>query len=51
MDLDMYHHPSNQENLKKLRSYGNIVLPVGKGPLASGLDGKGRMLEPTEIVS
>ena len=51
MDLDMYHHPSNQDNLKKLRSYGNIVLPVGKGPLASGLDGKGRMLEPTEIVS
>ena len=40
-----------KDNLKKLRSYGNIVLPVGKGPLSSGLDGKGRMLEPTEIVS
>ena len=51
MDLDMYDHPSNQKNLKKLKNYGNIILPVGKGPLASGLYGNGRMLEPNEIIS
>ena len=51
MDLDMYSHPSNQKNLDSLKTYGNKVLPVGDGFLASGLEGKGRMLEPNEIVS
>jgi len=51
MDLDMYSHPSNQKNLDALKTYGNKVLPVGDGFLASGLEGKGRMLEPNEIVS
>jgi len=51
MDLDMYEHPTNKKNLKKLKSYGNIILPVGKGFLASGLNGKGRMLEPEEIIN
>ena len=51
MDLDMYSHPSNQKNLEALKTYGNKVLPVGDGFLASGLEGKGRMLEPNEIVS
>ena len=51
MDLDMYSHPSNQKNLDALKNYGNKVLPVGDGFLASGLEGKGRMLEPNEIVS
>ena len=51
MDLDMYDHPSNQKNLKKLKTYGNIIMPVGKGQLASGLYGNGRMLEPNQIIS
>jgi phosphopantothenoylcysteine decarboxylase/phosphopantothenate--cysteine ligase len=51
MDLDMYAHPSTQENINTLKSYGNHVLDVGEGFLASGLEGKGRMLEPEEIVS
>ena len=51
MDLDMYEHPTNKNNLKKLKSYGNIILPVGEGFLASGLNGKGRMLEPEEIIN
>ena len=50
MDLEMYAHPANQRNLKSLESIGTIVLPVGEGFLASGLQGKGRMLEPHEIV-
>lgn len=51
MDLDMYAHPTTQHNLVVLKSYGNIVLPVGEGELASGLKGAGRMLEPEEIIS
>ena len=50
MDLDMYAHPANQFNLEKLKSRGNKILPVGEGFLASGLYGKGRMLEPEEII-
>lgn len=50
MDLDMYAHPANQLNLEKLRAIGKKVLPVGEGFLASGLHGKGRMLEPDKIV-
>ena len=51
MDLDMYAHPSNKKNISTLKSYGNKVLPVGEGQLASGLEGKGRMLEPEEIIN
>ena len=50
MDLDMYAHPSTQNNLSTLENFGNRVLPVGEGMLASGLEGKGRMLEPNEIM-
>ena len=50
MDLDMYAHNANQENLKILKSFGHQVLPVREGFLASGLHGKGRMLSPEEIV-
>ena len=49
MDLDMYAHPSNQKNINLLASYGNQILPVGEGDLASGLVGKGRMMEPHQI--
>jgi phosphopantothenoylcysteine decarboxylase/phosphopantothenate--cysteine ligase len=37
-------------NLKKLQEYGNHIIPVGNGFLASGLYGDGRMAEPEEIV-
>lgn len=50
MDLDMYVHPSTQENLETLRSRGNIIIEPGCGELASHLVGKGRMEEPEEIV-
>lgn len=50
MDLDMYAHPSTQENLNTLRSRGNIIIEPGCGELASHLVGKGRMEEPEEIV-
>lgn len=50
MDEDMWHHPSTKENLKKLESFGNKILPVEKGELASGLFGDGRMAEPEQII-
>ena len=51
MDLDMYKHPSTTENLRRLKSFGNTIIAPGKGELASGLHGEGRMAEPEEIVS
>ena len=50
MDLDMYAHPSTQNNLDTLRSYGNIIIEPQSGFLASGLEGKGRMEQPDRIV-
>lgn len=51
MDLDMYQHPTTQENLRKLQSFGNHVIEPQSGFLASGLEGKGRMEEPERIVA
>lgn len=51
MDLDMYAHPSTQQNLKTLQSYGNHIIEPGTGFLASKLEGKGRMEEPENIVT
>ncbi|MBR5240877.1 MAG: bifunctional phosphopantothenoylcysteine decarboxylase/phosphopantothenate--cysteine ligase CoaBC [Muribaculaceae bacterium] len=51
MDLDMYKHPSTQANLKTLQSFGNQIIEPASGFLASGLEGKGRMEEPENIVA
>ncbi|GIJ96129.1 phosphopantothenoylcysteine decarboxylase [Capnocytophaga stomatis] len=51
MDLDMYAHPTVNENLNKLKSFGNQIIPVVYGELASGLVGQGRMAEPEDIVN
>ena len=51
MDLDMYAHPSTQQNLDRLRSFGNQIIEPQSGFLASGLEGKGRMEEPEKIVA
>ena len=50
MDLDMWKHPSSQNNIALLQSYGNILIDAEEGELASGLYGKGRMAEPETIV-
>ena len=51
MDLDMFAHPSTQQNLDRLRSFGNRIIEPGEGELASHLIGKGRMEEPEQIVA
>ena len=50
MDLDMYKHPSTQENMERLKSFGNHIIEPASGFLASGLEGKGRMEEPEKII-
>jgi len=51
MDLDMYQHPTTQQNMDRLRSFGNHIIEPQSGFLASGLEGKGRMEEPENIIA
>jgi len=51
MDLDMFKHPAVQNNIKKLKSFGNNIIDAETGELASGLEGKGRMAEPEKILA
>lgn len=51
MDLDMWAHPSTQQNVARLEAWGNHIIPVEDGELASGLSGKGRLAEPENIVA
>jgi len=50
MDVDMWRHPATRENVRKLEAFGNRLIPVESGELASGLHGAGRMAEPEQIV-
>lgn len=50
MDEDMWLHPSTRSNIQKLQSFGNTIIPVAHGELASGLIGEGRMAEPQALV-
>ncbi len=51
MDEDMWLHPSTQANRSKVRAFGNHIIPVAHGELASGLIGEGRMAEPEDMVA
>ena len=51
MDLDMYRHPTTQQNMQRLQAFGNHIIEPQSGFLASGLEGKGRMEEPEKIVA
>ncbi len=50
MDLDMYKHFSTVNNLDILVKNGNQIIEPTEGELASGLEGKGRMAEPDQIL-
>ena len=49
MDLDMYRHPSTNDNIKILVQRGHHIIEPTSGELASGLCGEGRMEEPENI--
>jgi phosphopantothenoylcysteine decarboxylase / phosphopantothenate---cysteine ligase len=51
MDLDMLKHIAVQENIDKLKKWGNIIIEPAEGELASGLEGKGRMEDPEKIAA
>ena len=50
MDEDMWLHQSTKKNILLLQSFGNTILPVTNGELASGLIGEGRMMEPEDML-
>ncbi len=50
MDEDMWHHTTTQRNLETITGFGNHLIPVENGELASGLIGDGRMAEPESII-
>jgi phosphopantothenoylcysteine decarboxylase/phosphopantothenate--cysteine ligase len=50
MDGGMLAHPATQANLKTLAERGVTLLGPAEGRMASGLVGRGRMVEPDEIL-
>lgn len=50
MDVDMFLHVATQQNIETLVKRGVKIIDPNSGELASGLEGKGRMAEPDEIV-
>jgi phosphopantothenoylcysteine decarboxylase/phosphopantothenate--cysteine ligase len=50
MDEEMWHHPTTKKNISQLVTYGNSVIEVKEGELASGIFGQGRMTEPEDIL-
>lgn len=51
MNPAMWSHPATKAGLDILRAWGVRILPVGRGRLACGDEGEGRMIEPEEIVA
>ncbi len=51
MDREMYSHKATRDNIEKLKSFKNIIIPAEDGELASGLYGEGRMAEPEHIIA
>ncbi len=51
MDEDMWRHPSTRKNIETISGFGNKVIAVSSGELASGLFGEGRMAEPADIIT
>lgn len=50
MDMDMFMHQATQKNIEILKSQGCSIVEPSIGELASGLNGKGRMEEPENIL-
>ncbi len=50
MNVRMWEHESNQNNLKKLKNYGYKLIGPVIGDMACGEYGEGKMSEPNEIL-
>ena len=50
MDAGMFEHPATQENIRILSGRGIHFTGPDEGHMASGLAGRGRMVEPAELL-
>jgi phosphopantothenoylcysteine decarboxylase/phosphopantothenate--cysteine ligase len=50
MDAGMFEHPATQENVRILTKRGITFAGPAEGRMASGLVGRGRFVEPTELL-
>jgi len=50
MDVEMWAHTATQSNVAALCERGARLAGPGRGRMASGLEGEGRMVEPDEIL-
>jgi phosphopantothenoylcysteine decarboxylase/phosphopantothenate--cysteine ligase len=50
MDAGMFENPATQENIDILRGRGIYFAGPDEGHMASGLSGRGRMVEPVELM-
>lgn len=51
MNVRMWKHPSTEENLQKLKTFGYQVIGPEIGDMACGEYGEGKMTEPQDIIS
>jgi phosphopantothenoylcysteine decarboxylase / phosphopantothenate---cysteine ligase len=51
MHSGMWEHPATQANVRSLRERGTVIVGPGRGPLAAGDEGVGRMAEPEDILA
>ena len=51
MNEGMLDNPATRDNLATLRARGIAVMDCGEGELACGVEGRGRMPEPAEVLA
>ena len=51
MNVHMYENPIVQGNIARLRELGYHFVDPGEGVLACGYEGKGRLVEPEDIIA
>ena len=51
MNVRMWEHPSNKENIKKLKNFGYQLIGPEIGDMACGEYGEGKMTEPQNILN
>ncbi len=50
MNVAMFHHPTTQDSIRKLREWGVELLDTAIGQLACGEIGEGKLLDPDQIL-
>ena len=51
MNVRMWEHPANKENLQKLKNFGYQIIGPEIGDMACGEYGEGKMMEPENIIN